>query len=256
QQHECADEKNGRVNQVRPKLIDPPRSDGRNREHECNGEAALPIGYRKHRSEQDQRKQRRQNEMAAFEFFNERRSDQESGEHNEKLHGGEATESESSHYLLRRLSPMRGVLHSVSHELFAAKPGCPVTATGTPRQKFWSHVSWVVSALKCARLDLKCSRRWAAHRSPQSFATFPQTPLHRRVLIHLGVLKIFPGELLVGAELLIGLVLFRSTDVCLIVSRIRENVIFFLALFDHGHRPGGKILELLLLGGRFWSDDF
>ena len=94
-----------------------------------------------------------------------------------------------------------------------------------------------------------------AHGSPNSFATFPHTPLHRRVLIHLGVLEIFPGELLVGAELLIGPVLFGSTDVCLIVSRVREDVISFLALFDHGHAPGRKILELLLLGGRFRRDD-
>src|SRR5262249_43606670 len=59
--------------------------------------------------------------MPAFEFFNERRSDQESGEHNEKLHSGEATESESSHYLLSRPSPMRSVLHSVSHECLLQK---------------------------------------------------------------------------------------------------------------------------------------
>ena len=96
----------------------------------------------------------------------------------------------------------------------------------------------------------------SSHGPPDSFATSPQTPFHRRVLIHLGVLEIFPGELLVGAELLISLVLFGSTDVCLIVSRVREDVIRFLALFDHGHVPGRKILELLLLGGRFGSDDF
>src|SRR5881394_4440483 len=70
----------------------------------------------------------------------------------------------------------------------------------------------------------------SSHRSPNSFSTFPQTPLHRGVLIHLGLLEIFPGELLVGAELLISLVFFGSTDVCLVVSGIRENVICFLAL--------------------------
>ena len=32
--------------------------------------------------------------MTAYEFFNERRSDQKNGERNEKLHAGEATESE------------------------------------------------------------------------------------------------------------------------------------------------------------------
>ena len=98
--------------------------------------------------------------------------------------------------------------------------------------------------------------RRSSHWSPNSFSTSPHTPFHCCVLIHLGVLEIFPGELLVGAELLIGPVLFGSTDVCLVVSRVREHVIRFLALFDHGHVPGRKILELLLLGGGFGSDDF
>ena len=102
---------------------------------------------------------------------------------------------------------------------------------------------------------LKASGDRPAHRSPHSFAAFPHTPLHRRVPIHLGVLEIFSGKLLVGAELLIGLVLFGSTDVCLIVSRVREDVIRFLALFHHGYLPGRKILELLLLSCRFRSDD-
>ena len=110
-----------------------------------------------------------------------------------------------------------------------------------------------ISSTKGARSVLK--RHGPSHRSPNSFSTFPHTPSHCCVLIHLGVLEIFPGELLVGPELLIGLVLFGSTDVCLIVSRVGENVIRFLALFDHGHVPGRKILELLLLGGRFGSDD-
>src|SRR5437016_401685 len=95
----------------------------------------------------------------------------------------------------------------------------------------------------------------STHRAPNSFTTFPQAPLHRCVLINLGILKIFLGELLVGAELLVGPVLFGSADVCVIVSWVRENVIGFLALFDHGHVSGRKILELLLLGGRLGSDD-
>jgi hypothetical protein len=37
---------------------------------------------------------KRQNEITAFKFFNEKRRDQENGERNEKLHGGEASESE------------------------------------------------------------------------------------------------------------------------------------------------------------------
>src|SRR4029453_3737259 len=105
-------------------------------------------------------------------------------------------------------------------------------------------------------VSLKPSGYWSAHGSPHSFATFPHTPLHRRVLIHLGVLEIFPAEFLLRAELLVLLILLRPANICQIAARIREHVIGFLSLFDHGHLSGRKILELLLLGGRFRSDDF
>jgi hypothetical protein len=39
--------------------------------------------------------------MTAFDFFDKRRKDEEQGESNEKLHGGEATESSSSLRWLR-----------------------------------------------------------------------------------------------------------------------------------------------------------
>jgi hypothetical protein len=56
EQHKRADKKNGRMNQVRPKMIDPSAHDSWDHEHERNGEAALPIGDSKYRSDQDQRK--------------------------------------------------------------------------------------------------------------------------------------------------------------------------------------------------------
>jgi hypothetical protein len=113
----------------------------------------------------------------------------------------------------------------------------------------------MVNKAKATSSESKPSGFGPSHGSPHSFAACPHTPLHRLVLVYLGILEIFPGELLVGAELLICLVLFGSTDVCLIVSRVRENVIRFLALFDHCHRPGRQILELLFLRGGFRSDD-
>src|SRR5206468_6997568 len=131
---------------------------------------------------------------------------------------------------------------------------CTATAAGMRRRNFECHCFPASQVRSHPWIVLE--RRRPSHGSPNSFATFPSTPFHRCVLIHLGVLEIFPGELLVGAELLIGPVLFGSTDVCLVVSRVREDIITFLALFDHGHVPGRKILELLLLGGRFGSDDF
>ena len=151
-------------------------------------------------------------------------------ESNEKLYGGEATESEALQDRFYRMSRMRVVLHSVFASLYRT-PKLPAHRTRNTLMAIDSITPRGCQALSDASGCLKASGDRPAHRSPYSFATFPHTPLHRRVLIHLGVLEIFPGELLVGAELLIGLVLFGSTDVCLIVSRVRENVIRFSCPF-------------------------
>src|SRR5262249_57661471 len=111
--------------------------------------------------------------MAAFEFFNERRSDQESGEHNEKLHSGEATESESSHHLLRRLSPMRGVLHSVSDECLLQHQVAQPQLQEHPDRSSGLTASWIVRAHGCASLDLICSRHPPPLRSPPSSSPSP-----------------------------------------------------------------------------------
>src|SRR5215510_7499207 len=123
------------------------------------------------------------------------------------------------------------------------------------RRKFAYHGS-LLSQVRLKRPGFPLKRYRPAHGSPDSLSAFPQTPLHHRVAIHLRVLEIFFCKLVFGAELLILLILLRSTDVCLIVSGVRENVVRFLAFLDHGDLPGRKILELLLLGGRFGSDDF
>src|SRR5215475_4685292 len=40
----------------------------------------------------------------------------------------------------------------------------------------------------------------------------PRTPVHRRILVHLGALKIFVFQLIRQTELLIRLILFRTTN--------------------------------------------
>ena len=94
-------------------MIDPSAGDSWDREHERNGQGAFPIGDSKYGGEQDQRQQKRENETAAFEFFNERRTDQENGESNKKLNRGKATQSESLYHRLAYASRLRGFLHSV-----------------------------------------------------------------------------------------------------------------------------------------------
>src|SRR5712664_568439 len=103
------------------------------------------------------------------------------------------------------MSRMLRLVHSVFRDCSLQRLTCQRTVTVGPQQKFAHHSSPISSgALRPSGFVLKRFRYRPAHGSPNSFATFPQTPLHRRVLIHLGVLEIFPGELLVGAELLIG----------------------------------------------------
>src|SRR5438552_7318212 len=151
------------------------------------------------------------------------------------------------------MSWLRGFLHSIFPREFTTNSRCSATTAGM-RQRNFMYRCFPASQVQ-SHAWVVLERRRPSHRSPNSSPTFPLTPFHRCVLIHLGVLEIFPGELLVGADLLIGPVFFGSTDVCLIVGRVREDVICFLALFHHGRFPGRKILELLLLGCSFGSDE-
>src|SRR6266550_8586620 len=105
------------------------------------------------------------------------------------------------------MSRLRGFLHSVFHDGQTATPNLPAhTGRRTATEGRASLRGNFVGASHHRALVLKRSGYRPAHGSPNSFATFPQTPLHRRVLIHLGVLEIFPRELIFGAELLVGLV--------------------------------------------------
>src|SRR6266566_2748645 len=111
------------------------------------------------------------------------------------------------------------------------------------------------------KLDQSCSSKPPdpyshSHRSPAHTPAAPCTPLHLRILVHLSGLEILVRNVICGAELLVSLVLPRSTDIGLIMSRVRENVVGFPLSVDHGHFAGRKVLELLLLRSRLWGDRF
>src|SRR2546423_5039684 len=116
------------------------------------------------------------------------------------------------------MSRLRGFVHSIFPRVFTTNSRRPATTVGM-RQRNFMYRCFPPSQLQ-SHAWVVLERHRPSHRSPNSFPTFPYTPFHRRVLIHLGVLEIFPGELFVGADLLIGPVLFGSTDVCLIVGRV------------------------------------
>src|SRR5437667_2911422 len=109
------------------------------------------------------------------------------------------------------------------------------------------------------KLDQSCSSKppnpyahshWSPARSPSA----PRTPLHLRILVHFSGLEILVRNVICGAELLVSLVLLRSTDIGLVMSRVWENVVGSPLSVDHGHFTRRKLLELLLLRGRFGGD--
>src|SRR5947207_6983562 len=93
-----------------------------------------------------------------------------------------------------------------------------------------------------------------SHRSPACSPPAPSTPLHLGILVHFSGLEILARNVICGAELLVSLVLPRSTDIGLVMSRVRENIVGSPFSVDHGHMARRKLLELLLLRGRFGSD--
>src|SRR5205809_7080930 len=109
------------------------------------------------------------------------------------------------------------------------------------------------------KLDQSCSSKppnpyahshWSPARSPSA----PRTPLHLRILVHFSGLEILVRKVICGAQLLVSLVLLGSTDIGLIMSRVRENVIGSPLSVDHGHFTRRKLLEFLLLRGRLGGD--
>src|SRR6266480_1777320 len=93
-----------------------------------------------------------------------------------------------------------------------------------------------------------------SHRSPARAPAAPCTPLHLRILVHLSGLELLVRKVICGAELLISLVLVRSTDIGLVMCRVRENVVGSPVSVDHGHMARRKLLQLLLLRSRLGGD--
>src|SRR4029077_11010801 len=109
------------------------------------------------------------------------------------------------------------------------------------------------------KLDQSCSSKPPdsyshSHRSPAHTPSAPRTPLHGRVLVHFSGLEILVRDVICGAHLLVSLVLFRSTDIGLVMRRVRENVVRSPVSVDHCHVARRKLLELLLLRRRLGSD--
>src|SRR5437867_8558143 len=105
------------------------------------------------------------------------------------------------------------------------------------------------------KLDQSCSSKPPdpyshSHRSPTHTPTAPCTPLHLRILVHFCGLEILVRNVICGAELLVSLVLLRSTDIGDVMSCVREDVIGFPTLLSHGDVARRKPFELLLLSGR------
>src|SRR6266576_3824975 len=93
-----------------------------------------------------------------------------------------------------------------------------------------------------------------SHRSPAHAPTAPCTPLHCCILVHLGGLEILLRNVICGAELLVSLVLLRSTDIRLVMCCVRENVVGSPLSVDLGHFARRKLLQLLLLRSRLGGD--
>src|SRR6476660_8255801 len=93
-----------------------------------------------------------------------------------------------------------------------------------------------------------------SHRSPAHAPSAPRTPLHGCVLVHLSSLELLVRNVICGALLLVSLILVRSTDIGLVMCRVRENVVGSPVFVDHGYMARRKLLELLLLRSRLGGD--
>src|SRR5438045_9286165 len=95
-----------------------------------------------------------------------------------------------------------------------------------------------------------------SHRSPARTPTAPCSPLHLGILVHFSGLEILARNVICGAELLVSLVLPRSTDIGLVMSRVRENVVGSPLSVNHRHMTPRKLLQLLLLRARLGRDHY
>src|SRR5437667_5663611 len=93
-----------------------------------------------------------------------------------------------------------------------------------------------------------------SHRSPAHAPPAPSTPVHGCVLVHFSGFDLLVRKVICGDHLLVSLVLVRSTDVGLVMCRVRENVESSPLPVDHGHMARRKLLEFLLLRSRLGGD--
>src|SRR5213592_538174 len=111
------------------------------------------------------------------------------------------------------------------------------------------------------KFDQSCSSKppdpyshshWPPARAPSA----PRPPLHLSILVRFSSLEILVRYVICGTKLLVSLVLLRSTDIGLVMSRVRENVVGSPLSVDHGHFARRQLLELLLLRGGLGGDHF
>src|SRR6478672_5271718 len=81
-----------------------------------------------------------------------------------------------------------------------------------------------------------------SHRPPTHAPAAPRTPVHGCVLVHCSGLELLVRNVICGAKLLVSLVLPRSTDIGLVMCRVRENVVGSPVSVDHGHMARRKLL--------------
>src|SRR5438067_10997533 len=97
------------------------------------------------------------------------------------------------------------------------------------------------------KFDQSCSSKPSdpyphSHGSPACSPPAPSTPLHLGILVHFSGLEILARNVICGAELLVSLVLPRSADIGLVMSRVRENIVGSPLPVDHGHMARRKLL--------------
>src|SRR5260221_13042538 len=90
----------------------------------------------------------------------------------------------------------------------------------------------------------------------RSTPSAPRTPVHRCILVHLRGFKIFVSQFIRQTKLLVSLILCWTTNVGLVVSCVRENVIGLSVFLDQGHFASRKCFEFLLLRGGAGNDHF
>ena len=76
--------------------------------------------------------------------------------------------------------------------------------------------------------------------APSSAPSAPSAPGCGSHFVHLGGLEVFIAQLLGQAELLVGFVLFWSTDISLVMFEVRKDVVGFASVSDSGHFVCGK----------------